>query len=266
MENVAANYKPSLSNPRKYLVYADYFKEYLVCRDFNSLGNSLKYVFGHKLPTKGYTASSKMGTFFLRSGTNDFQFINLAYERKVKQYIENNIDSFDVFIDIGACIGEYCVWLAKKGKKCIAIEPVNFEAVKKNMALNNLENQIKIFPCGMGSKKEKVVFKIPEGLYSSSHIDRETDQTPNVDIETFDTLFEKFDISPTTKILVKMDVEGMEAEVIEGAKNFISNCTNLRFIYEHFIEDNFRNDKALSAIANFEFTDIDGVNRAAIKI
>src|SRR4051812_8172205 len=99
MEPVAAHYKPSLTKPGKYLTYMDYFREYIACKDFKSLAASLKYVFTHKLPSRGYEASSRMGNFFIRQGTTDFQFINHAYERKVKKYIEDRMDSFDVFID-----------------------------------------------------------------------------------------------------------------------------------------------------------------------
>ena len=266
MEPVAARYKPSLTNPSKYLTYFDYFMEYIACKDFKSLGVSLKYVFTHKLPSEGYETKSRMGNFFIRQGTTDFQFINHAYERKVKNYLEDRINSFDVFIDAGACIGEYCVWLAKKGKRCVAIEPVNFAAVERNIKLNNLEDKIKLFKFGLGSKKERVYFNIPSGIPSSSYMDREANKEPNVDIETFDDVFSRFGISDTDRVIMKMDVEGMETELIHGAKEFIRRHKNLIMIYEHFPEENLRNDKALSAIANFKFEDIDGVNRAAVKI
>jgi FkbM family methyltransferase len=265
MEPVAAYYKPNLLNPAKYLTYVDYFKEYIVCGDFKSLAASLKYVFTHKLPGSDYTTRSKMGNFLIRKGTTDFQFINQAYERKVKKYISDHIDSFDVFIDAGACIGEYCVWLAKAGKRCIAIEPVNFEAVKNNVALNKLEDKVQIFECGLGNKKERVFFNIPNGLPSSSFMEKESSREPNVDIETLDSLINKFHISSDDRVLMKMDVEGMEPELIEGARNFITNHKNLTLIYEHFESDDYRNDKALSAIGKFSFSDIDGVNRVAVK-
>lgn len=109
-------YKPSLLSFNKYFTYLDYFKEFIACKDFKSLGASFKYVMTHKGPKEDYLANSKMGSFLIRKGTNDFQFINRAYERKVKGYIQDHLDSFDVFIDVGACIGEYCIWLAKQGK------------------------------------------------------------------------------------------------------------------------------------------------------
>ena len=58
----------------------------------------------------------------------------------------------------------------------------------------------------------------------------------------------------------------MEIDLLEGARDFIGRHKNLTMIYEHFIEDDFKIDKALSAIAKFRFEDIDGVNRAAVKL
>ena len=265
MEPVAAHYKPSLFNASKYVTYLDYFKEYIACKDFKSLAASLKYVVTHKLPREDYQTSSRMGDFHIRKGTTDFQFINHAYERKVKKYIEDNLDSFDVFIDVGACIGEYCIWLGKLGKRCIAIEPVNFEAVRRNVKLNRLEDSVQVFACGLGSKKERVYFNIPTGIPSSSYMDKDAGKTPNVDIETFDELWKQFNLPPNSRVLVKLDVEGMETEVIAGAREFINSHKNLTFIYEHFETDNYQNDKALLAIADFRFADIDGVNRLAVK-
>jgi len=43
MEPVAANYKPGLTNPSKYLTYIDYFREHVFCGDFKALEASLKY-------------------------------------------------------------------------------------------------------------------------------------------------------------------------------------------------------------------------------
>jgi hypothetical protein len=96
-------------------------------------------------------------------------------------------------------------------------------------------------------------------------MEKESNKEPNVDIETLDSLTDKFNISPNDRVLMKMDVEGMEPELIEGARHFIANHKNLTLIYEHFEADDYRNDKALSAISKFRFSDIDGVNRVATK-
>jgi FkbM family methyltransferase len=205
-----------------------------------------------------------MGKFLVRKGTTDFQYINYAYEREIKKYIEQNLGSFDVFIDIGACIGEYSIWLAGLGKKCIAIEPVNYKAVFKNIELSRQGNRIKVFTCGLGSKKEHVYFQVLAENTGASYRDKDAKEEPNVHIETFDSLIDQFDIKDSDRVLIKLDAEGMEPEVFAGAKEFIRRQKHLTFIYEQFQGDT-SNDKALSAIADFDIRDIDIANRIAVK-
>ena len=232
------------------------------------MGVALKYMFTHRLPQKDYEARSGMGKFLIRKNTIDFQFINYAYEKSIKDYLVKNLDSFDVFIDVGACIGEYDVWLAGHGKRCIAIEPVNFGSLKRNVELNKVTDKVKIFCCGVGDQKDRVYFDIPGGTsgnMGAACINRASDKAPNVDIERIDDLISQCNLSPDDRIIMKLDVEGMEPEAIRGAAGFIRSCKHLRVIYEHFIEDNYRNDKALLAIGDFEFSSVDSVNRLALK-
>src|SRR6266700_4038807 len=126
-------------------------------------------MFTHKLTYEDYKENSGMGRFMVRKNTNDFQFINYAYEKAIKDYFIKNIDTFDVFIDVGACIGEYDIWLAKKGKRCIAVEPISFKGLERNIALNKAEDRIQVFPCGVGAKREKVYFEIVDKNIGASH-------------------------------------------------------------------------------------------------
>jgi FkbM family methyltransferase len=263
--NSGFEYRPSWKDPGKYGKYIQYFAEYLKYGDFKSLSVSLKYLFAHKFPRKDYETSSGMGKFLIRKNSNDFQFINYAYEKDIKDYFVKQMNTFDVFIDIGACIGEYDVWLARNGKRCIAIEPVSFNSLKRNIAMNDVQDKVTVFSCGIGAKKDRVYFEIMDNLISSSHIDREANKEPNVDIERIDDLVSQFNISPDDRVIMKLDIEGMEPEAIEGAAGFIRSRKDLRIIYEHFEGDNFRNDKALLAIGDFSFTSLDPVNRLAIK-
>lgn len=265
MSNVDA-YKPSWTNASKYSVYARYFFEYVRHGDFRSLGASLKYVFTHQLPQESYETSSGMGKFLIRKNTTDFQFINYAYEKSIKDYLRQNLDTFDVFIDVGACIGEYCIWLAKEGKHCVAIEPVNHKGLTDNVAMNGLTGKIDVFACGVGEKKERVFFNILDGVTSSSHVARDSRQEPNVDIDLLDNIMASVTLPPNARVIMKLDVEGMEPEVIKGASQFIASCKDLRVIYEHFVEDDFRNDKSLLEVSKFSFSNLDSANRIATKL
>ena len=258
-------YRPSWKNPNKYAIYLQYFSEYIRHRDYKSLGASIRYVFTHRLPGEDFLASSWMGKFHIRKNTNDFQFINYAYEKEIKDYLKANLGNFDVFIDAGACIGEYDVWLAGLGKKCIAIEPVNYQGLRRNVELNGLSDKVRVFNCGLGSKHERVFFEIPTGVTSSSHIDRNNTREPNVDIERLDDLLPPMGLRPEDRIMLKMDVEGMECELINGAREFFHQFPSITVISEHFPENGYMIDQQLKAFASFRFQDIDKVNRLAVK-
>ena len=98
MSNVKI-YKPSWKNLGKYGIYVLYFFEYIKNRDFKSLKAAIRYVIYHKLPKYDYETKSELGKFRIRKGSTDFQFINYAYEKSIKDYLRHNLDTFDVFID-----------------------------------------------------------------------------------------------------------------------------------------------------------------------
>ena len=87
----------------------------------------------------------------------------------------------------------------------------------------------------------------------------------NLRYARLDEILSQANISPDDRVIMKLDIEGMEPEAIAGARSFISRQKNLRVIYEHFKEDNYRNDKALLAVCDFSFENLDEVNRFAIK-
>ncbi len=258
-------YRPSWKNTAKYSIYINYFWQYIRYGDFKSLWASLRYVLTHKLPTRSFFATSEMGKYHIRQNSTDFQFINHAYEKSIKDYLKNNIDEFDVFIDAGACIGEYGIWLARMGKRTMAIEPVNFAALQQNATLNHVEDKMKLVECGLGSKKEQVYFEKVSGVTSSSYANRKADGEPNANIERLDDLYPEWNLKKEDRIILKLDVEGMECEAIAGATSFFKEFPFIKVIFEHFREDEYRIDKALLALAPFTFRDIDTVNRLAEK-
>lgn len=259
-------YYPSWRNLSKYGQYLSYFGEYIRYNDWNSLAASLKLVLFNKPPGKTWQATSAMGRFRIRKGTTDFQFINYAYEKRVRNYLREQVaaKAIDSFIDIGACIGEYDVWLAGLGVPCIAFEPVNYKAVEENLRLNQLEDKVKLYAAGLGSRKEKVKFVVMGTVTGSSHVDRDNKDGGNIPIERLDDLVPHLGLDLRGRIIVKLDVEGMETEVLEGARNFIRDTSDLRIIFERYEGDNTVNDK-LSSIANFGFTRIDQYNYLATK-
>ena len=80
-------YHPSWKNLNKYFIYLNYFWEYIKYNDFKSLRASLRYVLNNSLPQDEYETKSGMGRFSIRKNSTDFQFINYAYEKSIKDYL-----------------------------------------------------------------------------------------------------------------------------------------------------------------------------------
>ena len=155
------------------------------------------------------------------------------YEPYETNLIQRQVKNGDVVVDVGANIGYYTVLLAQKAKKAYAFEPdsVNFEILEKNIKANNLKNVVAV-KAAVGSKNGELnlykseenlgdhkLFKIPLGSAASPFDKREKIKVVKLD----DFIREPVD-------LIKIDTQGWEPEVIEGAKKIIKNCKPVLFM------------------------------------
>ncbi|WP_299455399.1 FkbM family methyltransferase [uncultured Microscilla sp.] len=256
----------------KIQIYWWYFWEYLRYIDFRSISNALRYVISKKSNSTDRLIYSRMGVFLCRKDTTDFMYANYNYERKVKKFIRKNLSKYDTFLDVGACIGDYSVWLANNGYKCLTFEPVpaNFEVLQQNIKINHLTEHIHSYPWGLGSKKEEVSFEVRPHNKGASKVIRnnhipETSQTNNGQIQQFDSIVNQLPLSHNDKVIIKLDVEGMESEVLKGASEFIKNCPHLMLIMETCISDQQALKQLLAQWGEFKYTKIDEHNFAATK-
>lgn len=262
-------YQPSVWRVNKYMKYLQYHLEYLSRADFKSIYDSIKYVVFHVLPEKGRHIKTNMGKFYLRQSTTDFQFVNMTYEYKVKKYLSKNINEIGLFIDVGACIGEYCVWLNKKGIQCLAIEPVNWEVIMLNSYLNN--TTFPILNYAAGDKEKTVEFAVEKNVTSSSRMissSKNNGDSVSVEMKRIDNMIRHKDVKiPSDKLIVmKLDIEGMEPEALKGAEQFIKSTKNLHIIYEYYDDQDAKIKSVLNSFCEFEYTDLDGVNMLAVRV
>ncbi|RYF91784.1 MAG: FkbM family methyltransferase [Chitinophagaceae bacterium] len=248
-------------------VYSLYFFEYLRFGEFRSLRDAFVYMLSGQSNAKADVVKSGMGTFETRAGSLDFQYVNYAYELHLKRFIEK--EQFDTFLDIGACLGEYSVWLGKKGKRCIAFEPVShsYKMIQRNIRLNGVENNVTACNYGLGSKHSTEYFELNTvNPGANKRVDGPGSNTERFEINALDSKLGELNLKPSDKILIKIDVEGMELEMINGARNFLTTYDNIVLIIEEKFsgESNIRN--GLSQIAKFEFGKIDEHNIYARKV
>jgi FkbM family methyltransferase len=134
----------------------------------------------------------------------------------------------DVFVDVGAHIGSYAIPIAKNAQKVIAFEPNknSFELLTKNIALNHLTN-IEAHNIAVSNKRGAISFMYEKEPINSMIID--SDHNANVGvIENAKPNNSNIHLVNTTDLdsillkedrvdWIKIDVEGHEADALEGA-------------------------------------------------
>ena len=161
------------------------------------------------------------------------------------------------------------MWLGFKGKRCIAFEPVSesFNMIERNIKLNGLDKQVKAYNYGLGSKHSTEYFQLNTvNPGSNKRVDTAGTNTQKIEIYSLDEVYASFNLSTSDRIVIKIDVEGMELAMLEGARNFLNSFDNIVLIIEEKLSGENIIRKGLSNIADFEYGKIDEHNIYARKI
>ncbi|TCC92260.1 FkbM family methyltransferase [Pedobacter frigiditerrae] len=128
----------------------------------------------------------------------------------------------DVFFDVGANVGSYTLLASGScGAKSISFEPIpaTYAILKQNIYLNNLNDLVTSENKGVGSKNEVLYFTATED--TTNHIvlaNQEIEHTISVPIVTLNDYY--LHQKPN---LIKIDVEGFETEVLNGATEILKD-------------------------------------------
>jgi FkbM family methyltransferase len=138
----------------------------------------------------------------------------------------------DIFVDVGANIGSYTILAsAVSGAKSISFEPVptTFRHLKNNVAVNNIESLVELKNAGVG--KEKGSLSFTSGYDTMNHVITDSSHANSgnilVDIVTLDEV-----LAERIPVLMKIDTEGFEMSVLEGAVNTLKHPSLLAIIVE----------------------------------
>lgn len=124
----------------------------------------------------------------------------------------------DTVFDVGAHMGFFTVKVGKHVEKLIAFEPdpYNFRFLLMNIENNALSN-VRAFNCALGDRDDYAFLKRGYG-YGRTRL-TETNTGYRVLVRTLDTLVRELSVIPS---MVKVDVEGHEMKVLEGAKSTLT--------------------------------------------
>jgi len=162
----------------------------------------------------------------------------VPYELPMLQAMRGVLNEGDLVLDIGANIGNHTLYLAAVvGCRVVAFEPNPILAtpLQASIALNGLEERVSLIRKGVGSAEAKAVFEEskPDNLGAQSltlidAADSSDDNASAMDVVPLDGMtFEQ----PVKAI--KIDVEGMELDVLKGAKRLIEKDLPSLFIESH---------------------------------
>lgn len=162
----------------------------------------------------------------------------VPYELPMLQAMRGMLNEGDLVLDIGANIGNHTFYLAAVvGCRVVAFEPNSILAspLQASIALNGLEGRVSLRRKGVGSAEAKAVFEEskPDNLGAQSltlfeGAEPSDDDASAMDVVPLDSM--KFE-QPVRAI--KIDVEGMELDVLKGAQRLIEKDLPSLFIESH---------------------------------
>lgn len=135
------------------------------------------------------------------------------------RFVLDTLRPGDLFVDIGANVGSYTVLASKVcGARTIAVEPDHgtAEALRRNIEINGIADHVRVVEAALGASDGTADFTIGRG--AMNRMAKPGDgNVRQVTIRTLDSVLEG-----EIPKLVKIDVEGFEADVFRGAAGTLS--------------------------------------------
>lgn len=153
------------------------------------------------------------------------------YEPVFWARLMNSIGPGDTFVDVGSFWGLYAVAVAKRvgpTGKVIAIEPDpnSFERIRRHVMLNGIEKRVTLLHAAASDRDGTVRF-LANGRCDARICEANGSDSVLVACGRLDTLLQGINVD-----VLKIDVEGFEEKVLEGAEALLRNPDRKpRFIY-----------------------------------
>jgi FkbM family methyltransferase len=128
----------------------------------------------------------------------------------------------DLFLDVGANVGTYTVLasgVCEAETWAFEPDPNTSRHLERNIAVNGLNALVKVYQCALGAEQGEVAFTV--GLDTVNRIASADDR--NVRMTRLERLDDVIDCSHP--VMIKLDVEGAEQGVLEGANALLAELS-----------------------------------------
>jgi FkbM family methyltransferase len=200
---------------------------------------------------------------------SDIIMVSGFYEQHISNLLLD-VKQGDIFMDVGAYIGRYTIPIGKKvgsRGRVIAFEPnqSSAEILDRNIALNNLSN-VTVFRKPVGGNKKEVIYRISDRpMFSGIGLRLNPKFVFNSEMKMHSVALDEvvFGLGIERIDWLKIDVEGFEVEVLNGARNIIKNGSP-RIIIE-VAPENIEAVRKIFSEEGFSLSHIFGANYYAAK-
>ena len=103
----------------------------------------------------------------------------------LEEYRLDDIKKSDIVLDIGANIGAFSILASKKAKHVFAVEPLSADIIRKNIAINGINN-ITVLETGIGMGKQTIRYKRRQKVIELTPLDKILEITGKCDFLKMD--------------------------------------------------------------------------------
>jgi len=159
------------------------------------------------------------------------------YEQEILESLDKYLNQESIVIDVGANVGNHTVYWGKitNVRKVFSFEPIKatFKILEKNITINDLTKKVTAYNIGLGSKTA-IGREISHNMWNAAVTEIIEDISGDITIKRLDDIKE---IRNEKIDFIKIDVEGFEKNVLEGAVETITKNRPIVFI-ESLPQDN----------------------------
>jgi FkbM family methyltransferase len=224
-----------------------------------------------------YVKSTRYGPIsFYCPATWPYSRSDMAKEPHTLEWIDT-FDPTDVFWDVGANVGVFTLYAAKRGHTVWSLEPaaVNFFVLVRNIELNLMSDQVTFLNVAVAAtSKLDALYMSHTVVGGAQHqFGRQQDDTTHIKKDSYGQAnrFRQpvfgYAIDDLVKLAgapfpshIKIDVDGNEAEIIEGARNTIADPRLKSLLVEIRPDDRETRIRTMLAAAGLEPSARHGLN------
>ncbi|TLD83503.1 FkbM family methyltransferase [Helicobacter sp. MIT 11-5569] len=168
------------------------------------------------------------------------------YEYDMLQTMLTRIPKGSLVLDVGMNIANHSLFFAANGLRVIAFEanPKMSAIAKESIKLNGFEKMIKVYEMGVSNREEMAYFatEIPHNFGAMSLTQGNT-AGGGIICKPLDSLKIKEKV-----VAMKIDVEGMEHKVLDGARKLIAKNRPIIYAEANFVQDFVKVERMLESM------------------